>query len=154
MATEVRVIREERYAPHIEEYLERLLPTETVLKSGAMNRKTIPAGTFVPLASYKLGAGSPLRITHLGLEAGSAAVFQLRWGAGTLYYYLEAAGGVTLLGEPEAPVHVIPVAAGTYFRVGPFGTYGACTGTIRYFVRFEGVAVQRRVYGSAPNMPT
>ena len=150
---EVHVTRGEIYAPHIEDYLENLLPTETVKKSGAKRRISIPAGTFVPLASYLLGAGSVLRLTHLGLEAGSVAIFQLRWGAGTLWYYLEAAGGINQLGEPLAPIHAIGPAGGTYFRVGPYGTFGACTGTIRYFTRFEGIAVQRRMYASAPTPP-
>jgi hypothetical protein len=154
MSVKVLVSRQEAYAPHVEDYLEILLPTEMVRSSGAVRRKSIPAGTFVALASYKIGAGSVLRLANLSMMAGSASVWNLRGAFGTLYYYLEAAGGVHLLGQQLAPVHVVTPGGGTYFRVGPFGTFGACTGTIRYLVTFEGMAVQRRPYGSAPSAPT
>lgn len=151
---QVKVVRSERYAPHIEDYLEDMLPTEVVVKSGSKRRISIPAGTYLKLASYLVGAGSVLRVTRLSVGAGSASIFQLTDPNGTLQTYIESAGGIELVGEPGAPVHVAKSCnPGSYFTVGFFGTYGACTGTIRYFAGFEGIAVQRRVFASAPTAP-
>lgn len=129
MVLKMLVARKEIYDPSLAEFVDEELPTVSAKDAGYRGGSN-PAGTA--LVRKTLSGGTVMRLTFMRVASDAAMKFFMYDRSGTFDYpYLQAAGAEVLLGQPNAPLHVVKGS----FVIGVLGSYASGT----KFAAYEGL---------------